>query len=129
MNSRNDVESMSIRHQIDIEPIKLSQNDIESTSFLTGLPLLGPAAACLSTGTETESLLFPAADVDYNTLVHEIKDRVSAYHLILDATLTPALEGASMPPPRFTQVAWSPQGLLHYGRSVSKGSPPGRAPF
>ncbi|KAK3913173.1 General transcription factor 3C polypeptide 4 [Frankliniella fusca] len=47
-----------------------------------------------------------------------MRDRKSVYHMILDATLTPSLDNASMPPPRFTQVAWSPPGLLHYGRCL-----------
>lgn len=60
--------------------------------------------------------------MDYNTLIHEMSDRVGVYHLILDATLTPNLDNASMPPPRYTQVAWSPPGLLHYGRCVHRSS-------
>ncbi|XP_034243107.1 general transcription factor 3C polypeptide 4-like [Thrips palmi] len=58
------------------------------------------------------------ADVDYNTLIHEMSDRVGVYHLILDATLTPNLDNANMPPPRYSQVAWSPPGLLHFGRCL-----------
>lgn len=57
-------------------------------------------------------------DVDYNTLLYEMNDRVGVYHLILDSTLTPNLDNANMPPPRYTQVAWSPPGLLHYGRCL-----------
>lgn len=60
----------------------------------------------------------PFADVDYNTLLHEMSDRVGVYHLILDATLTPSLDNASMPPARFVQAAWSPPGLLHVGRCL-----------
>lgn len=47
-----------------------------------------------------------------------MNDRKGVYHMILDSTLTPSLENASMPSPRYTQVAWSPPGLLHYGRCL-----------
>lgn len=78
-------------------------------------PRLSLKKSLLKPGTDVPT---EKTDVDYNTLVHEMSDRVGVYHLILDATLTPNLDNASMPPPRFTQVAWSPPGLLHYGRCL-----------
>ncbi|PNF28018.1 hypothetical protein B7P43_G13849 [Cryptotermes secundus] len=62
---------------------------------------------------------FPTSEtgIDYNSLIWKL-DQQDAYRLILDTCLAPNLTTTKSVAPYITQVAWSPAGMLQYGRCL-----------
>jgi len=53
--------------------------------------------------------------IDCDNLVWSLDQR-DVYRLVLDTCLAPKLTTTKSVPPHITQVAWSPAGMLQYGR-------------
>jgi hypothetical protein len=56
--------------------------------------------------------------IDCDSLVWNLDQR-DVYRLVLDTCLAPKLSTTKSFPPYITQVAWSPAGMLQYGRYLS----------